>query len=93
LSSGPCSIGSWKDSSQATRALTVGDPADPKTQLGPLVSTQQREKVEGFLATAKSREIIGGDRPAGRGAYLLPAIILGCETSDAVWQGGNFRTL
>jgi len=70
----------------ATRALTVGDPADPNTQLGPLVSTQQREKVEGFLTTAKSREIIGGDRPAGRGAYLRPAIVLACETNDAVWR-------
>ena len=70
----------------ATRALTVGDPADPNTQLGPLVSTQQREKVEGFLATAKGRKIIDGDRPMGRGAYLRPAIILGCETSDAVWR-------
>jgi betaine-aldehyde dehydrogenase len=70
----------------ATRALTVGDPTDQNTQLGPLVSTQQREKVEGFLATAKNRKIIGGDRPVGRGAYLRPAIILGCETSDAVWR-------
>lgn len=70
----------------ATRALRVGDPADSATQTGPLVSLQQREKVEGSLATAKGREVIGGDRIAGRGAYLRPAIVLGCETDDAVWR-------
>jgi betaine-aldehyde dehydrogenase len=70
----------------ATRALKVSDPAQTDTQLGPLVSSEQREKVEGFLATAKGREIIGGDRPAGRGAHLRPAIVLGCETCDTVWR-------
>ena len=70
----------------ATRALRVGDPADSATQIGPLVSLQQREKVEGFLATAKDREIIGGGRIAGRGAYLRPALVLGCATDDAVWR-------
>ena len=71
---------------ETTRVLKVGDPADPETQIGPLVSSQQREKVEAYLAAAKGREIIGGDRPAGRGAYLRPAIALGCETSDPVWR-------
>ena len=70
----------------ATLALRVGDPADSATQIGPLVSLQQREKVEGFLATAKDREIIGGGRIAGRGAYLRPALVLGCATDDAVWR-------
>ena len=71
---------------EATQALVVGSPGEAATQLGPLVSLQQREKVEAYLATAKGREMIGGDRPAGRGAYLRPAIVLGCEPGDAVWR-------
>jgi betaine-aldehyde dehydrogenase len=71
---------------ETTRALHIGDPSQLETQLGPLVSLQQREKVEAYLATAKGRQIIGGDRPAGRGAYLRPAIVLGCEPGDAVWR-------
>ncbi len=70
----------------STRALRIGDPGNSETQLGPLVSLAHREKVEAHLATAKGREIVGGDRPAGRGAYLRPAIVLGCEPGDAVWR-------
>ena len=71
---------------EATRALKIGDPSSGEAQIGPLVSGQQRDKVESYLATAKSREIIGGDRIAGRGFYLRPAIVLGCEPSDTIWR-------
>src|SRR5258708_12931372 len=30
--------------------------------------------------------MIGGDRSAGRGAFLRPAIVLGCEPGDTVWR-------
>jgi len=36
---------------QATRQIVVGDPADEKTQVGPLVSKSQRETVEGYIKT------------------------------------------
>ena len=71
---------------ETMRALKVGDPADPDTQIGPLVSRQQRENVEGFLATAKARETIGGDRIDGPGFFLRPAVVLGCEPTDAIWR-------
>jgi betaine-aldehyde dehydrogenase len=71
---------------EATRALKVGDPANSETQIGPLVSSQQRGKVETYLATATGREIIGGERLAGRGFYLRPAVVLGCEPSDTIWR-------
>ena len=71
---------------ETTRALKVGQPAEPDTQIGPLVSHQQRETVEGYLATAKGREIIGGGRIDGPGFFLRPAIVLGCEPSDTVWR-------
>jgi acyl-CoA reductase-like NAD-dependent aldehyde dehydrogenase len=71
---------------ESMRVLKVGQPANPETQIGPLVSSQQRETVEEYLASAKGREIIGGDRPDGPGFFLRPAVILGCEPSDRVWR-------
>jgi betaine-aldehyde dehydrogenase len=71
---------------ETMRALRVGQPAAPDTQIGPLVSRQQRESVEAYLATAKDREIIGGERIDGPGFFLRPAVVLGCEPTDAVWR-------
>jgi len=73
----------------ATRAIVVGDPSDGKTQVGPLVSTQQRESVENYLQTARDarrRFACGGDRPCERGAFLSPTVVLDCETSDRIWR-------
>jgi len=74
---------------QATRQIVVDDPAKSETQVGPLVSKQQRESVEEFLQTVKTprhKVLCGGDRPARKGSYLNPAVVLGCETSDRIWR-------
>jgi betaine-aldehyde dehydrogenase len=73
---------------EATAAIVVGNPARATTQVGPLVSAQQREVVEGFLAGARrSRRqfLCGGQRLFKKGYYLSPAVVLGCETSDEIW--------
>ena len=71
---------------ETMRALKVGDPADPRIEVGPLVSRQQRASVEEILATVRGREVIGGGRPGGHGAFLQPAVVLDCETADTVWR-------
>lgn len=74
---------------QGTAALAVGDPESPETQVGPLVSAGQRENAERYLSEARSlgRTIAaGGGRPVGRGFFLEPAIVLDCETQDAIWR-------
>jgi len=71
---------------EATRELVVGDPRDARTQIGPLVSAQQRESVERFLKNAGRPLACGGDRPKGKGFFLNPAVVLGCETSDEIWR-------
>jgi acyl-CoA reductase-like NAD-dependent aldehyde dehydrogenase len=74
---------------QATRQILVDDPAKPETQVGPLVSKSQRTSVEEFLETVKTprhKVLCGGDRPARKGFYLKPAVVLGCETSDRIWR-------
>jgi len=48
--------------------ITIGDPSDPSTRMGPLIRESQRRKVENFIELGNSggaRLICGGGRPAG----------------------------
>ena len=65
----------------ATERMQVGDPSDPSTEVGPLVSFRQRERVEGYVESGRSDGatlVTGGVRPSdpalADGAYLLPAV-------------------
>jgi len=61
-------------------SMTVGDPADPDTQIGPLVARRQQERVRGYIETGKSegaRLVTGGsDMPDGleTGWYVRPTL-------------------
>jgi betaine-aldehyde dehydrogenase len=73
---------------EATRRLKVGDPGDPQTDLGPLVSSERRAEVEEFIAEAGElgRMIpCGADRPMTKGFYLSPTVITDVETEDRCW--------
>jgi betaine-aldehyde dehydrogenase len=73
----------------ATRRLVVGDPADPATQLGPLVSAHHRASVEDFIADAGARGstvAAGGGRPLPKGFYLEPTVLLGVRPEDRCWR-------
>jgi acyl-CoA reductase-like NAD-dependent aldehyde dehydrogenase len=77
----------------ATKAIVVGDPSDEKTQIGPLVSSEQRKTVEGFIDSAKRqtrRFACGGVRVQEQGYYLAPTVVLDCETSDRIWREEAF---
>jgi len=74
-------------------ALRVGDPADERTQMGPLITAKLRETVEGYVALGRSeggRVVTGGCRPEGapyeRGHYYLPTIIDGLKNADRACQ-------
>jgi betaine-aldehyde dehydrogenase len=72
---------------QATQRVVVGDPTRGETQVGPLVTAQRRDVVEGYLNEARNRTIAcGGDRPFDKGYFLRPAVVLGCETTDRIWR-------
>jgi acyl-CoA reductase-like NAD-dependent aldehyde dehydrogenase len=65
----------------ATERVKVGDPSDPATEVGPLVSFRQRERVEGYVESGLrdgATLVTGGVRPTdpalADGAYLLPAV-------------------
>ena len=53
-----------------TRTIKVCDPLDPTTQIGPVVSAPQMDKILGFIASAHSegaRPLTGGNRMTGAG--------------------------
>ncbi|WP_422802354.1 aldehyde dehydrogenase [Telluria beijingensis] len=63
-------------------ALRVGDPADERTQLGPLITARHRDSIETYVALGVAeggRLRTGGTRPQGaqfeKGNYYLPTII------------------
>jgi aldehyde dehydrogenase (NAD+) len=63
-----------------TRAIRVGDPFDPATQLGPLAMKRQRERVESYVAVGVAegaRLVTGGSRPShmNRGYYYEPTVL------------------
>jgi betaine-aldehyde dehydrogenase len=69
-----------------TIAIRVGDPFDPETQLGPLVSHEHYEKVLRYLAEARdsgATHICGGDTiedgDFAEGYYVMPSVFAGCR--------------
>lgn len=67
--------------------LRVGDPSDPKTQLGPLVSRRQQQRVRDYINVGRqegARLIVGGaDMPDGldRGWYVQPTLFAAADNS------------
>lgn len=68
-------------------AVRIGDPRDESTDLGPLVSVRQRDRVAGFVDRARAeggRVVTGGGRPPGlseSGAYYEPTLVAGLPQS------------
>jgi acyl-CoA reductase-like NAD-dependent aldehyde dehydrogenase len=63
---------------EQARAIRVGDPLDPRTQMGPLASARQLERVLALVDDARDRgaEILaGGERLAGAGYFMAPTVI------------------
>ncbi len=73
----------------ATGKLCVGDPTQEKTQIGPLVSSAQRDISQRYFDAARKsgrKVAIGGNRPSGKGFYLEPTVLLGVEPEDSCWR-------
>jgi aldehyde dehydrogenase (NAD+) len=79
---------------QTMRGIAVGDPADPATVCGPVISAAQRDRIESYLASALAdggRLRCGGGRPAGLNAglpaelaggyWVEPTVITGLDNS------------
>ena len=72
-------------------ALPVGDPLDPATAIGPLVSAAQRDRVLGYVEAGRAaghRITTGGGVPQGRdvGWFVAPTVFEGVENSSRIAQ-------
>ncbi|EHI14712.1 aldehyde dehydrogenase family protein [Mycolicibacterium thermoresistibile] len=72
-------------------SLAVGDPADPNTFCGPLVSARQRDRVLNYIEIAKregGRITVGGGVPEGldRGYFVAPTVVADVEPHHTIFQ-------
>ena len=70
-------------------ALVIGDSLDPDTQIGPLASARQRERVEGYIVKGRAeggRVVAGGGRPPeqDRGWFVQPTIFADVDNSSTI---------
>jgi acyl-CoA reductase-like NAD-dependent aldehyde dehydrogenase len=74
------------------KALKVGDPMDPATQVGAIISRKQLEKIEGYVGIGTQEGAVvacGGTRPDGalaRGNFLTPTVLDKVSNSMRVFQ-------
>ena len=68
-----------------TEQLVIGDPMDPSTQIGALISISHLEKVMGYIDSAKAagaRLLCGGERVTegalANGAFIKPTVFVDC---------------
>ncbi|MGW7198117.1 aldehyde dehydrogenase family protein [Streptomyces chryseus] len=59
----------------AIEAVVVGDPSDDKTQMGPLISRSQLERVRAYVPGGA--EAIRGSAPEGPGFWFPPTVLTG----------------
>ncbi|GBD26249.1 Betaine aldehyde dehydrogenase [bacterium HR30] len=74
---------------EAAGRLTIGDPRDPATVVGPLVSSAQRDRVEQWIATGLregARLACGGKRPQHlpKGFFVEPTLLVDVDNSMSV---------
>jgi aldehyde dehydrogenase (NAD+) len=77
--------------SEFAAAQIVGDPLDPATQIGPLVAQRQRDRVEGYIATAQQeggKITTGGGRPAHMktGWFVEPTVFTNVDPDSTLAQ-------
>jgi acyl-CoA reductase-like NAD-dependent aldehyde dehydrogenase len=77
-----------------TTSLRIGDPLDPDTDIGPMVSSRQREKVAAQVeaAIAAGAELVTGGDGAGRehGYFFAPAVVTGAPAETELLREETF---
>jgi 1-pyrroline dehydrogenase len=73
----------------AVQAMAVGDPTDDATEMGPVVSAGQRDRVTGFLERASATghvDVRAGGNGAPGGFFVAPSVVLGAQQRDEIVQ-------
>jgi betaine-aldehyde dehydrogenase len=77
---------------ETVRGMSVGDPSDPTTEIGPLVAQRQQERVEKYIALGQEEGatvVVGGNgMPAGqdKGWYVQPTVFSGVSNDMRIAQ-------
>jgi acyl-CoA reductase-like NAD-dependent aldehyde dehydrogenase len=74
---------------EAAGKLRVGDPLDPETQVGSLISEEHRERVHGYVENGREEgaEVVTGGEPAeGKGAFYPPTVLAQVDNKMKVAQ-------
>src|SRR5215212_11601452 len=77
------------ESTEKAGSLRVGDPLDPETQMGSLISAAHRARVHGFVERGReegAEVVTGGEVGNGKGAFYPPTVLAKVESSMAVAQ-------
>jgi acyl-CoA reductase-like NAD-dependent aldehyde dehydrogenase len=75
--------------SEAAATLKVGDPLDPETQVGSLISTEHRDRVHGYVEAGRdegAEVVTGGEATEGKGAFYPPTVLAQVDNSMKVAQ-------
>jgi betaine-aldehyde dehydrogenase len=78
---------------EAMSGVVVGDPHDPDTDLGPLITTAHREKVAAMVARAPGeggRVVTGGSAPDLPGSFYRPTLIADVDERSEVYRDEIF---
>ena len=70
-------------------AIRTGDPFDPETAMGPVVSDDQLERVAGFVdraVSAGAEVAVGGERLGGAGFFYAPSVVVGPAQDSEIVQ-------
>jgi phenylacetaldehyde dehydrogenase len=73
----------------AAQSIKLGPGLDPSTQMGPLVSREQQERVMGYIKSGRDEGasvVAGGDTPSHRGFYVKPTVMADVNRSMRVVQ-------
>ncbi len=68
----------------AVSDLAVLDPSDRSSEMGPLISAQQKRTVQGFLADAEVA--FTGSAPDNDGFWVPPTVVLSGSTDERIWR-------
>jgi len=72
-----------------TESIVVGEPLDEQTEMGPLISSGQRQTALDYLQLGVdegARRVVGGDVPDSPGFYLRPAVLADVRNEMRVAQ-------
>ncbi len=75
----------------SVKSMSVGDPLDPSTEVGPLVAERQRDRVENYIRIGQeegAKVAVGGGRPSGvdKGWFVEPTVFVDVDNAMRIAQ-------